>query len=144
MRNVDNFDKYFTAPASCAYPKLALFAIFLRVIVLKAKWRTFERVKVMQSIQSAVASRDLRQSSQSSIPQRVTNWVARLFGCWHREMSRPFSHYGQAYRVCLHCGAQRKFNLSNWTMHGAFYYNRPTSQMTSNRRNRIRLVARAN
>ena len=52
-------------------------------------------------------------------------WVTRLLGCWHKEMSRPFSHKGQAYRTCLNCGASRKFNVSSWEMQGSFYYARP-------------------
>jgi hypothetical protein len=98
----------------------------------------------MQSMQLAVAQSDLRQSSPSSVPERVSSWIARFFGCWHREMSRPFSHQGQAYRVCLNCGAQRKFNLANWKTQGAFYYNRPGTELQSQLLNKIRLVARAN
>jgi hypothetical protein len=97
----------------------------------------------MQSMQLAVAN-SVRQSNSSSVPEKVNSWIARLFGCWHREMSRPFSNNGQAYRVCLHCGAQRKFNLSNWTTQGAFYYNRPNTQIHTPLHNRIRLAARAN
>ena len=52
-------------------------------------------------------------------------WVTRLLGCWHKEMSRPFSHKGQAYRTCLSCGASRKFNVGSWEMQGSFYYSRP-------------------
>jgi hypothetical protein len=94
-------------------------------------------------MQLAVAQSDLRQSSPS-VSKRVGDWIARLFGCWHREMSRPFSYQGQAYRVCLDCGAQRKFNLANWETQGAFYYNRPNAQVQSQSHNRIRLVAREN
>gem|GEM_PF-393519 len=58
----------------------------------------------------------------------VSRWLNRLLGCWHLEMSRPFSSEGQAYRVCLSCGAQRRFNLKNWEMQGDFYYTLPTSK----------------
>jgi hypothetical protein len=58
----------------------------------------------------------------------VGNWVARLFGCWHKEMSRPFSSQGQTYRTCLDCGASRKFNVGSWEMQGDFYYRRPAWQ----------------
>jgi len=51
--------------------------------------------------------------------------VTRLLGCWHREMSRPFSHKGQAYRTCLNCGASRKFNVGRWEMQGSYYYASP-------------------
>ncbi len=51
--------------------------------------------------------------------------MARVFGCRHADMSRPFSRDGRAYRSCLNCGAQRQFNLGNWEMQGSFYYGRP-------------------
>ena len=47
---------------------------------------------------------------------KFTTFVARIFGCWHAELSRPFSREGRAYRTCLNCGAQRKFNLGNWEL----------------------------
>jgi hypothetical protein len=53
---------------------------------------------------------------------KITNFVARVFGCWHVDMSRPFSRGGRAYRTCLSCGAQRHFNLRNWESQGKFYY----------------------
>jgi hypothetical protein len=63
---------------------------------------------------------------------RFGEFVARILGCWHTRMSRPFSHQGQAYRSCLNCGAQRKFNLGNWEMQGSFYYHKPfTKQFNS-------------
>jgi hypothetical protein len=52
----------------------------------------------------------------------VGNFMARLFGCRHKEMSRPFSNQGQTYRTCLDCGARRKFNLGSWEMQGDYYY----------------------
>ena len=55
----------------------------------------------------------------------IGNLVTRLLGCWHKEMSRPFSNKGQAYRTCLNCGASRKFNVGRWEMQGSFYYARP-------------------
>ena len=57
---------------------------------------------------------------------KIGGWMARMFGCWHRDMSRPFSQQGQAYRVCLSCGAQRRFDLGNWKMRGNYYYGHPT------------------
>jgi len=52
----------------------------------------------------------------------VTGWITKLFGCWHKEMSRPFSLSGQTYRTCLDCGARRQFNVGKWEMTGEFYY----------------------
>ena len=47
--------------------------------------------------------------------------VKRVFGCWHRNMSRPFTSEGQTYRVCLKCGMRRGFDLNNWRDYGPFY-----------------------
>jgi hypothetical protein len=57
---------------------------------------------------------------------RIGTLMARMFGCRHGELSRPFSHGGRAYRSCLNCGAQRQFNLGNWQMQGDFYYRKPS------------------
>lgn len=34
----------------------------------------------------------------------------KLFGCWHKRLSRPFTKRNVSYRACLHCGARRRFN----------------------------------
>ena len=63
--------------------------------------------------------------SSSSLTGKLNSLMARVFGCRHADMSRPFSRDGRAYRSCLNCGAQRQFNLGNWKMQGGFYYGRP-------------------
>jgi hypothetical protein len=69
--------------------------------------------------------------ASSTVPQmdsltgRLNTLVARVFGCRHADMSRPFSRDGRTYRSCLNCGAQRQFNLGNWKMQGGFYYGQP-------------------
>lgn len=60
----------------------------------------------------------------------LSNWLTRVFGCWHREMSRPFTLEGESYRVCLDCGAHRKFDARRWEMVGDFYYNPPYLKTT--------------
>jgi hypothetical protein len=52
----------------------------------------------------------------------VRNWLGGIFGCQHREMSRPFSRQGETYRVCLTCGARREFIESTWETRGPFYF----------------------
>ena len=47
---------------------------------------------------------------------------ARLFACWHRDMSRPFTRASETYRVCLSCGAYRRFDTERWRMCGSYYY----------------------
>jgi hypothetical protein len=58
----------------------------------------------------------------------VAGWFTRLFGCRHKEMSRPFTDQGQTFRTCLDCGARRQFNLRRWEMQGDFYYGLPSSK----------------
>jgi hypothetical protein len=48
--------------------------------------------------------------------------TARIFGCWHVNMSRPFSRGNETYRTCVACGARRRFDLEQWEMVGSFYY----------------------
>ena len=67
-----------------------------------------------------------RQLASSSLTGRLDSLMARVFGCRHTDMSRPFSRDGRTYRSCLNCGAQRQFNLGNWKMTGGFYYGQPS------------------
>jgi hypothetical protein len=67
----------------------------------------------------------LVQLESSPVTGRIGSLMARVFGCRHAELSRPFSRDGRAYRSCLNCGAQRHFNLGNWQMQGHFYYGQP-------------------
>jgi hypothetical protein len=48
--------------------------------------------------------------------------VASLFGCWHRQLSRPFTRDGETYRACLACGARRRFDTGRWETVGGYYY----------------------
>jgi hypothetical protein len=56
------------------------------------------------------------------ITHAVGNWLSDLFGCQHRELSRPFSRHGESYRVCIACGAHRRFDAASWNSRGPFYY----------------------
>lgn len=46
----------------------------------------------------------------------------KLFGCWHKQLSRPFTSKNSSYRTCLECGARRKFNPENLKTSGPFYF----------------------
>ena len=52
---------------------------------------------------------------------RKMGLVARLFGCWHNDIGRPFVQGKTAYRSCLQCGARRPFNPETLETHGSFY-----------------------
>ena len=54
--------------------------------------------------------------------RKMLGATARIFGCWHLNMSRPFSRGNESYRTCVVCGARRRFDLEQWKMVGSFYY----------------------
>lgn len=47
--------------------------------------------------------------------------ITKLFGCWHENLSRPFTQDKTAYRSCLDCGARKQFNPETLETHGNFY-----------------------
>jgi len=52
----------------------------------------------------------------------ITGVLRRAFGCWHLQMSLPFTRDNETYRTCVSCGARRRFDLDQWAMVGAFYH----------------------
>lgn len=48
--------------------------------------------------------------------------IAKLFGCWHDNVSRPFVQNNIAYRSCLKCGARKQFNPDTLETYGTFYF----------------------
>ncbi|CAN5732202.1 hypothetical protein BH20ACI4_BH20ACI4_07580 [soil metagenome] len=47
---------------------------------------------------------------------------AKLFGCEHKNISRPFTAGGTGYRTCLQCGARKQFDSETLKTYGSFYY----------------------
>jgi len=56
-----------------------------------------------------------------SSPTFLPRLFSRVFICWHRKMSRPFTRDGETYRVCLRCGVHRQFDLKEWKTKGSYY-----------------------
>lgn len=50
--------------------------------------------------------------------------LGKLFGCWHKRLTRPFTNDKLSYQACLDCGARRKFDTNNFKTSGAFYFPR--------------------
>lgn len=48
--------------------------------------------------------------------------MAKLFGCRHGNIGRPFTNGETAYRSCLNCGARRQFNPDTMETYGNFYF----------------------
>lgn len=53
---------------------------------------------------------------------QLTKVLRRLFGCWHRKLSLPFTRGNETYQTCVTCGARRRFDLDQWITVGDFYY----------------------
>lgn len=53
---------------------------------------------------------------------RKMSLAAKIFGCWHGKLSRPFHERDAAYRACLDCGARRAFDADNFRTFGPYYY----------------------
>ena len=60
----------------------------------------------------------------------LRNSVRRIFGCWHLDLGRPFTDHGETYRVCLKCGAHRRFNPDSWKTVGNRDHHRSESGAT--------------
>ena len=70
---------------------------------------------------------------QSLTPERVSDrnddspgtrigLLGTLFGCWHKDLSRPFTDIKGSYRVCVDCGARKMFDTKSFKTLGTFYY----------------------
>ncbi|HSK73497.1 MAG TPA: hypothetical protein VK892_17495 [Pyrinomonadaceae bacterium] len=67
-------------------------------------------------------SRSVGNEIDSNVFGRKMGVMARLFGCWHYDLSRPFTRGKTAYRSCMQCGARRQFNTETLETHGSFYF----------------------
>jgi hypothetical protein len=46
----------------------------------------------------------ITQMKQVSAIDKIMMAFELMFGCWHRNLSRPFTLSGWTYEVCLNCG----------------------------------------
>lgn len=63
----------------------------------------------------------ITERSEETVGQKI-GIVGKIFGCWHKRISRPFTTKESSYRTCLDCGARRKFNPENLKTSGPFYF----------------------
>ena len=59
---------------------------------------------------------------QSGRVAQIGSKVKRVFGCWHRKLSLPFTRGDETYQTCISCGARRRYDLDQWKSVGEFYY----------------------
>ncbi|HEX8493897.1 MAG TPA: hypothetical protein VF658_13715 [Pyrinomonadaceae bacterium] len=77
----------------------------------------------MQAVTATFKEGTTRQRIEwSRLIEGALSIVTRVLGCWHQEMSRPFTLRTESYRVCLECGAHRRFNPQTWELTGPYYY----------------------
>ena len=55
-------------------------------------------------------------------PETRIGLLGKIFGCRHRNLSRPFNDKTSCYRVCLECGARRMFDTKSFLTLGNFYF----------------------
>jgi len=91
---------------------------------------TMQRGEV--ELMQAVFEQDSLMTSSSDHYSQVKRIFRRALGCWHRNLSLPFTRGSETYRTCTDCGARRRFNLNEWTMVGAYY--RPEEPLTDDER----------
>jgi hypothetical protein len=78
----------------------------------------------------------------SNLTFAIARWFGEIFGCQHRQMSRPFSRHGETYRVCISCGARRAFDQKTWNSSGRHYYKPArTSELRDINTNALRCVS---
>ena len=62
------------------------------------------------------------KSINNQVFVRKLSVFTKLFGCRHKDMSRPFANGKAIYRSCLRCGARRQFNNHTFETYGNFYF----------------------
>lgn len=50
--------------------------------------------------------RESKLLTRQVVAHRIRDILNRIFGCWHRNISRPFTISGRTYEVCLRCGKE--------------------------------------
>ncbi len=58
---------------------------------------------------------------ESEFGQKIS-LLGKIFGCWHKDLTRPFTLERTTYRACLSCGARQPFDAVNLKTFGSFYF----------------------
>lgn len=78
--------------------------------------------KLMQAIlEQNLTLERVNDRNDDSLGTRI-GLLGKIFGCWHKRLTRPFSDKKVAYRACLECGARRVFDTKSFKTLGTFYY----------------------
>ncbi len=76
----------------------------------------------MQAILEHNKITKLNNTQNVEILGEKIGFFGKIFGCWHKHLSRPFGNKKSSYCACLECGARKQFNAETLKSSGAFYY----------------------
>ena len=76
----------------------------------------------MQAVleQNIIAERVLERTTET-LGKRI-GILGQLFGCWHKDLGRPFTSKNGSYRACTDCGARTEFDTQSFKTLGKFYF----------------------
>lgn len=74
-----------------------------------------------KEFQGIINGRNLDEAEPKVFGDKV-GLFASIFGCWHKNLTRPFTLGKTAYRSCLDCGARKPFNTDTLVTAKRFYY----------------------
>src|SRR4029453_16042877 len=80
---------------------------------------------VLQPTALSLVQTSHRRTLLRAFVESIRLLVFRSWSCRHHQISRPFTSNGKTYRVCLHCGMHRDFDLKSWEMRGRYYNDTP-------------------
>ena len=76
----------------------------------------------MQGIlEQNIIAESLINRTKGSFGKKI-GFLGSLFGCWHKDLGRPFTTKKSSYRACLECGARKEFDPRSLRTSGPFYY----------------------
>lgn len=53
---------------------------------------------------------------------RKIGFFGKIFGCWHKRLTRPMTSERTTYQACIDCGARKNFDTATFRSQGSFYY----------------------
>lgn len=66
-------------------------------------------------------SKNINNHSKGVFGEKI-GVIGKVFGCWHKDLTRPFTTERESYRACTECGARRHFDEKSFKTFGSFYY----------------------
>ena len=83
--------------------------------------RCEEKIKMQAILEQNKIAESFVNQSDETFGNKI-GLFGQLFGCWHKQLSRPFTKRNVSYRACLHCGARRGYNTQTLKTFGPYHY----------------------